>query len=148
MKGSGSAVICKNIHNCQMLSVRTLTCHFISYTWYYCVGPPFGFRAASTPCGIDSTSCWKSSSEILAHIDTTASHTADLSATCPWCESPLRSLWLWKSVEDSDLNAMFKKPVWLIWAFLTYPVILLEAAIRRWVHCAHKRIKGWTRCGL
>ncbi len=40
----------------------------------YRVGPPFFFRTALILCGIDSTRCWKHSSEILVHIDMIASH--------------------------------------------------------------------------
>ncbi len=33
---------------------------------------------------------------------------------------------------------MFKKPVWDDLSFVTWYIILLEVAIRRWVHCSHK----------
>ncbi len=33
---------------------------------------------------------------------------------------------------------MFKKPVWDDLSFVTWCVILLEVAIRRWVYCSHK----------
>ncbi len=33
---------------------------------------------------------------------------------------------------------MFKKPVWDYLSFVTWCIILLEVAIRRWVHCCHK----------
>ncbi len=33
---------------------------------------------------------------------------------------------------------MFKKPVWDYLSFVTWCIILLEVAIRRWVHCSHK----------
>ncbi len=39
----------------------------------YRVGPPFAFRTALILRGIDSTRCWKHSSEILFHIDMIAS---------------------------------------------------------------------------
>ncbi len=39
----------------------------------YWVGPPFASRTALILCGIDSTRCWKHSSEILVHIDMIAS---------------------------------------------------------------------------
>ncbi len=42
--------------------------------FYYRVGPPFAFRTALILRGIDSTRCWKHSSEILVHIDMIASH--------------------------------------------------------------------------
>ncbi len=39
----------------------------------YQVGPPFAFWTALILRGIDSTRCWKNSSEILVHIDMIAS---------------------------------------------------------------------------
>ncbi len=39
----------------------------------YWIGLPFAFRTASFLCCIDSTRCWKFSSEILVHIDMIAS---------------------------------------------------------------------------
>ncbi len=33
---------------------------------------------------------------------------------------------------------MFKKPVWDDLSFVTWCIILLEVALRRWVHCSHK----------
>jgi len=41
------------------------------YKW---VGPHFAFRTALILCDIDSTRCWKHSSEILVHIAILASH--------------------------------------------------------------------------
>jgi len=35
----------------------------------------------------------------------------------------------------SELIVMFKKPVWDDMSFVTWCIILLEVAIRRWVHC-------------
>ena len=46
--------------------------------------------------------------------------------------------WLWRPLEYSELIVMFKKPVWDDLSFVTWHVILLEVAIRRWVHCGHK----------
>ncbi len=37
---------------------------------------------------------------------------------------------------------MFKKPVWHDLSFVTWCIILLEVAIRRWVHCSHKGMNG------
>ncbi len=33
---------------------------------------------------------------------------------------------------------MFKKPVWDDLSFVKWCIILLEVAIRRWVHCSYK----------
>jgi len=56
-----------------LVYIFTLTGHFIRYTLLVWVGPPFDFRTALILCGIDSTRCWKHSSEILVHIDMIAS---------------------------------------------------------------------------
>ncbi len=46
--------------------------------------------------------------------------------------------WLWRTFELSELIVMFKKPVWDGLSFVTWCIILLEVAIRRWVYCSHK----------
>ncbi len=48
---------------------------------------------------------------------------------------------------------MFKKPVSDDLSFVTWCIILLEVAIRRWVHCSHKEIdmvsnNTQVRCGI
>ncbi len=40
---------------------------------------------------------------------------------------------------------MFKKPVWNDLSFVTWCIILLEVAIRRWVHCSHKGMDMVTK---
>ncbi len=52
---------------------HTHTRHFIRYTLLVPGWPPFAFRTALILRGIDSTRCWKHSSEILVHIDMIAS---------------------------------------------------------------------------
>ncbi len=46
--------------------------------------------------------------------------------------------WLWRPFEESELIVIFKKPVWDDLSFVTWCIILLEVAFRRWVHCSHK----------
>lgn len=46
--------------------------------------------------------------------------------------------WLWGPHDCSELIIIFKKPVWDYLNFVMWHVILLEAAIRRGVHCSHK----------
>ncbi len=53
----------------QMHYGHTLTGHFIRYTLLVPGWTPFAFRTALILHGIDSTRCWKHSSEILVHID-------------------------------------------------------------------------------
>ncbi len=52
---------------------HTLTGHFIRYPLLVLGWTPFAFRTDLIVCGIDSTKCWKQSSEILVHIDMIAS---------------------------------------------------------------------------
>ncbi len=52
---------------------HTLTGNFIRYTLLVSGWTPFAFRTALILRGIDSTSCWKHSSEILVYIDMIAS---------------------------------------------------------------------------
>ncbi len=52
----------------------TLTGHFIRYTLLVPGWTPFAFKTALILRGIDSTRCWKHSSDILVHIDMIASH--------------------------------------------------------------------------
>ncbi len=49
------------------------TGQFIRYTLPVPGWTPFAFRTALILCGIDSTRCWKHSSELLVHIDMIAS---------------------------------------------------------------------------
>ncbi len=57
---------------CVRVEVYTLTGHFIRYTLLVPGWTPFAFRTALI-LDIDSTRCWKHSSEILVHIDMIAS---------------------------------------------------------------------------
>jgi len=102
----------------ESLERYTLTCHFIRFTLLVPVWTHFAFRTALILHGINSTRCWKHSSENVVHAIA-----ADLSAVHPWCKSP-----------------EFKKPVWDDLSFVTWYVILLKVAIRRWVHCGHKGV--------
>ncbi len=89
----------------------TLTGHFIRHTLFVRVGPPFTFKTALILHCIDSTRCWKHSSEILVHIDIIQHHAIaeDLSAAHPWYESPdpphpkrahtIEIWWLWRPFE-------------------------------------------------
>ncbi len=118
----------------------------------YRVRPPFAFRTALILCGIDSTRCWKHSSEILVHIDMIASRSCcrfvgctsmmriSRSTTSQRCSIGLRSGDCGGHL--SKVNSLsYKKRVGDDLSFVTWCIILLEVAIRRWVHCI---IKGWT----
>ncbi len=56
--------------------------HGIGTPCLYRVGPLFAFRAALILRGIDSTRCWKHSSEIWVHIDMIASHSCCRFVSC------------------------------------------------------------------
>ncbi len=113
---------------------------------YYEVGPPFAFRTALILHGIDSTRCWKHSSEILVHINMIASHSCCRFVTCTSMirifrssTSQRRSIGLRSgdcgghlSKVDSLCSINQSEMIWALW------IILLEVAIRRWVHCSHK----------
>ena len=87
-----------------------LTGHFIRFYLLVPCWTAFILR------GIDSTKCWKHSSEILVHADMMAS----LSATHPWRASPVpphpkaalldRDLLTVEAIEVQWTNVMFKKP--------------------------------------
>ena len=61
------------------------------------------------------------------------------STTSQSCSVGLRS-GDWRPLESRELIVMFKKPVWDDMSFVTWCIILLEAAIRRWDTVL---IKGW-----
>lgn len=73
---------------------------------------------------------------------------ADLSAAQPNANLPFRQIpkvlywieikWLWRSFEYSKLTDMFQKPAWDDMNFVTWCVILLEAAIGKWRLRGHK----------
>ena len=56
--------------------------------------------------------------------------------------------WLWRPFEYSELIIIFKKPVWDDSRSMTWRVILLEVAIRRWVHCGHDSNNTQVGCGV
>ncbi len=58
----------------ELLLLYTLTGHFIRYTLLVPGWTPFVFRSVLILRGIDSTRCWKHSSEMLVHIVMIASH--------------------------------------------------------------------------
>ncbi len=105
--------------------------------------------------------CWKHSSEILVHIDMIVSRNCCRFVGCT------SMMWISRSTTSQkcsigfrsgdggghlskELIVMFKKPVWDDLSFVTWCIILLEVAIRRWVHCRHKgmhtnRLRLWTQ---
>ncbi len=109
----------------------------------YRIGPPFAFRTALILRGIDSTRCWKHSSEILVHIDMIASRSCyrfvgstsmmriSHSTTSQRCSMRSGDCggYLGK-VKSLSCSRNQSEMIWCI--------ILLEVAIRRWVHCSQK----------
>lgn len=72
--------------------------------------PPFSFRTAIILCGTDSTRCWKHSSDILVHFDTTVSHIyRRFLAAHPWwgsITSQRCSVGLWSGDYGGHLSAV------------------------------------------
>ncbi len=65
-----------------IMLTNTLTGHFIRCTLLVPGWTPFAFRTALNLHGIDSTSCWKHSSEILVRIDMIASRSCYIFFGC------------------------------------------------------------------
>ncbi len=74
-KKDNNIPFCKGIYgNCANIQIKQqMRVRFVFRYIKYRVGPPFSFRTALILHGIDSTRCWKHSSEILVHIDMIAS---------------------------------------------------------------------------
>ncbi len=72
----------QNSFSLNLVYIFTLTGHCIRYTLLEPFGPPFAFRTAFILRGIDSTRCWKHSSEILVHIDMIASRSCSRFVGC------------------------------------------------------------------
>lgn len=101
------------------------------------------FTGLDPPCCFGSL--WQKFNKVLetrlrclVHIDMLASHIRDvnlLSHRIPKALYSIEIWWLWRSLEYSELIVMFWKLVELC--------VLLEAAIRLWVHCSHKGMTTW-----
>ncbi len=97
-------------------------------------------------CGIDSTRCWKYSSEILVHIDMIASRCCCIFVGCTSIMRISRSTTYqrcsvrWNLVTVEAIWVKFKKPVWDDFSFVALSQRLHYSAesIRRWVHCSPK----------
>ncbi len=123
----------------------TLTGHFIRYTLLV---PPFAFRTALILRGIDSTRCWKHSSEMLVHVDMIASHSCCRfcrlhihDANLPFHHIPKVLYWDLVSVEAiwgkwTNCHVQETSLKWFEFCdFVHYPA---GSSIKRWVHCSHK----------
>ncbi len=114
----------------------------------YRVGPAFVFRTALILRGINSTRCWKHSSEILVHIDMIASHSCcrfvvctsmmwiSRSSTSQRCSIGLRSGDCGEHLSKVNSLSCSRNQSEMIWA-------LWHAALSCWkyqkmVHCSHK----------
>ena len=123
---------------CQKFMVYTLTEHFIRNTiLILCM--------ASIVCGMDSTRCWDSVPcwhDCITQplqICQIQIHAANL----PFCHIPkgwIQIRWMGRPLKNIELIVMFMKPVWDVLSFMTWCIIMLVVAIRRWVHYGHERI--------
>ncbi len=130
----------------------TLTGHFIRYTLLVPGWTPFAFRTASILCGIDSTRCWKHSSEMLVHIDMIASHSCCRFVVCTsmmWisrsttyqrCSIGLRSGDCGDHLSKVNSLSCSRNQSEMIWA-LWRGALSCWKYIRRWYTVF---IKGWT----
>ena len=127
--------------------------HFIRYTlpikvWTpFCLQNCFNYsrhtlnKVLETFLG-DFAPCWHDSITQLLQICWLHIYDANL----PFHHIPkvlcwIEIWWLWRPLEYSELIVVFKKPVWDDMSFVTWCIILPEAAIRRWCTVV---IKGWT----
>ncbi len=134
---------------CVCVCVYPLTGQFIRYTLLVPGWTPFAFRTALILRGIDSTRCWKHSSEMLVNIDMIASRSCcrfvgwismmwiSRSTTSQRCSIGLRSGDCGGHLSKVNSLSCSRNQSEMIWAL--WPcIILLEVAIRRWVNCSHK----------
>ncbi len=102
--------------------------------------------------GIDSTRCWRHSSEILVHIDMIASHSCCRFVVCTsmmWISRSTTSQRCSIGLRSGDCGGHLSKVnslscsrnqsemIWALWRC----IILLDKYIRRWYTVV---IKGWT----
>ncbi len=132
------------------MCICTLTGHFIRYTLLDPVGPTFAFRSALILHGIDSTRCWKHSSDILVHIDMIVSRSCcrfvgcrsmiqiSRSTTSQRCSIGLRSGDCGGHLNKVNALSCSRNQSEIIWVLWLSCIILLEVAIRRVVHWSHK----------
>ncbi len=118
--------------------IHSLTGHFVRYTLLVLGWTPFVFRTALILRGIDSTRCWKHSSEILVHIDMRASrsccrfvgYTSMMQISVPPhpkdCGGHLRK------VNSLSCSRNQSEIIWALWH------ISLVSNHQKMVHCSYK----------
>ncbi len=94
-------------------------CNFIRHTLLVSGWTPFAFRTALILHVIDSTRCWKHSSEILVHIVMIASHSS--------CRFVVCTSMMWISRPTTSHNAL-----------LDWDLVTVEAI---WVKCTHCHVQ-------
>ncbi len=149
----------ENLHNWWLtkyffapLYIYTLTGHFIRYTCWYWVGPRFSFRTVLILRGIDSTRCWKHSSDVLLHIVMIASHSCcrfvgctsmmwiSRSTTSQRCSIGLRSGGCGGYLSKVNSLSCSRNQSEMIWA-LWHGALSCWKYIRRWyTHKSHKEM--------
>ncbi len=101
-------------------TVYTLTGHFIRYTLLVVGWTPFSFRTALILRGIDSTRCWKQSSEILVHIDMIASRSCCRFVAC---------------TTNIFMEREYPVPPHPKGALLDWDLVTVETIWVKWTHC-------------
>lgn len=108
------------------ITVKTLSGHFIRYTLLVLCWTHFAFRAVLI------IQWWKHSSATLFHIAMMASHSC-----CRFHDVNLL-FHLSRALLDWDLLTV--EEIWVDVNLVTWRVILVEAAIRKWAHYGHKGV--------
>ncbi len=147
-----------------MYILYAFTGHFIRYTLLVPGWTPFCLQNCLDSSCIDSTMCWKYSSEILVHIDMILSRSCcrfvgctsmiwiSRSTTSQRCSIGLRSGDCGGHLSKVNSLSCSRNQSEMIWA-VTWCIILLEIIIQRWVHCSHKGMdtvstNTQVRCGV
>ncbi len=133
------------------IHTHTLTGHFIRYTLLVPGWTPFAFRIALIRRGIDSSRCWKHSSEILVHIGVIVSRSfcrfvgctsmmwISRSTTSQRCSIRLRSGDCGGHLSNVNSSSCSRNQSEMIWA-------LWDGALSCWISEDGYTvvIKGWT----
>ena len=124
-------------------------CTLVGRLYQYWEGAPFARKTALILCGTDSKRYWKRSFwdsvpcvpdciRLFLQICQLHVNAANLLFYhMPKLFYWIQIWWLGRPLKNFELLVLFIKPVWDYFCFVTWCMIMLEIAIRRWVHCGH-----------